>query len=76
MTRVLLLRREERLRAGRLRLLWRPRGWRLPRSLLMLEALPLGTLGQRPPQRSSMSTPSVQSLVGRRTCSGASLKLT
>jgi hypothetical protein len=76
MTRALLLHHEGRLKAWRLRRLWRPRGWRLPRALLMLEALALGMLGQRPPQRSSMPTPSVQSLVGRRTCSGTSLTLT
>jgi hypothetical protein len=46
MTRVLLLRREERLRAGRLHRLWRLQGWRLPRALLMLEELLLGTLGR------------------------------
>jgi hypothetical protein len=45
MTCVLLLRRGGRSRAGRLHRLWWPRGWRLPRTLLMLEVLPLGMLG-------------------------------
>jgi hypothetical protein len=76
MTRALLLRRGGRLRAGRLRRLWRARGWRLPHALLMLEVLPLGTSGRRPPQQSLTPTPSVRSLVGRRTWSGTSLKLT
>jgi hypothetical protein len=34
-----------RFRAGRLHRLWWPRGWKLPRTLLMLEALPLGRWG-------------------------------
>jgi hypothetical protein len=59
MTRALLLRREGRLKAGRLRRLWRLRGWRLPSALLVLEALLLETLGRRPPQRLSTPTPSV-----------------
>jgi hypothetical protein len=50
MTRTLLPRREGWLKAGRLRRLWRPQGWKLPCALLMLEALLLEMLVQRPPQ--------------------------
>jgi hypothetical protein len=77
MTLILLLRRQERLRAGRLHRLWRIQGWRLPHTLLMLEAqLPLGMLEGRPPQRLLMSTPSALDLLGLRTWSGTSLKST
>jgi hypothetical protein len=76
MTSVLPLRREERLRAGRLHRLWRIQGWRLPRGLLKREELPLGTWGRQPPQQLLASITSVQYLVGLRTWSGTSLKLT
>jgi hypothetical protein len=72
----LLLRRGEQLRAGRPHHSWPTQGWALPRALLTLEELPLGTSGRQPPQRSSTPTPSVQSLVGQRVWSGTSLKLT
>jgi hypothetical protein len=76
MTRVLPLCREERLRAGRLHHQWWIQRWILPRGLLKREELPLGTLGRRPPRQLLTSTPSVQCLVGLRTWSGTSLKLT
>jgi hypothetical protein len=45
MTRALQLRREGRLRLGRLRHLWRPRGWRLPRALLIAGGASAGDVG-------------------------------
>jgi hypothetical protein len=72
----LLLRHKEQLRAGRPHHLWPMQGWALSHALLTLEELPLGTSGRQPPQRSLTPTPSVQSLVGQRTWSGTSLKLT
>jgi hypothetical protein len=66
-TRALLLRHEEQLRVGWPHHPWLTQGWALPRALLMLEELPLGTSGRQPPQRSSTPTPSVQPLVEERT---------
>jgi hypothetical protein len=76
MIRVLPLRREERLRVGRLLRLWRIRGGRLPRALLKREVLLVGTSERRPPQLLLTSTPSVQYPVGLKTWSGTSLRLT
>jgi hypothetical protein len=77
MMRVHPLHREGRLRVGRLLRLWWCRGWRLPLALLTLEVqLLLGTSGRRPPQRLLTLTPSALDLLGLRTWSGTSLKLT
>jgi hypothetical protein len=77
MMRVQPLRREERLRVGRLHRLWRIQGWRLPRVLLTVKAYPpSGMSERRPPLGLLTSTPSTLDLLGLRTWSRTNLKLT
>jgi hypothetical protein len=64
------------LRGGRPHHSWLTQRWTLPRALLTLEELPLGTSGRRPPRRLLMSTPSALCLVGLTTWLGTSLRLT
>jgi hypothetical protein len=75
-TRALLLRHGEQLTAGRPHHPLPTQGWTFPRALLMLEKLPLGTSGRRPPRRLLTSAPSVLCLVELTTWSVTSLRST